>query len=119
MRYWKYQELVDSINESYLLGLDQNRSIQQSIAGVSEDFWFYPEDENIVTNLITLIQVLDLSIENMNGVYQGTIKVFENQLKLITDELLYKELDNTEVDLIKLSILDIQERIKTTNIIFL
>lgn len=101
MKNWSYKELVEAIVESYELGLDQGRSELQTIGGISEDFFFYPKEDNLMENLVTLTQILRLCIKNLNYVFEGTRNIFEEQLSLVSEELLSKELTQGEITELK------------------
>lgn len=116
MKNWNYNELIETIKESYELGLEQGRSEAQAIGGVSEDFFFYPEEDNIVENLITLTQILKLSMEYLNYVTEGTIDIFRKQLALVTDDVLNRELMPEEVIALKTELYYLLRKIELVEI---
>lgn len=117
MKYWKYQELIDAIHEAFLDGLDQDLSVEDTIACISEDYNYYPENEHLVTNLITLMEVIKLGIEQLNYVLQKEIDRFETLVNLNSESVLLQGLEHSEIDLIKKSIKEVREKVKTVPII--
>nr|WP_299172746.1 Imm3 family immunity protein [uncultured Allomuricauda sp.] len=116
MKNWNYEELVNEINESYKLGLEQGRDKLQSIGCVSEDYFFYPEDENLVENLISLIETIKLCIEHLNYVFNTTIEIFQKQKSLINKEFLSSELTSDEVEKLNSDIIQIDKKLKTLQV---
>lgn len=116
MKNWNYKELVEAIEESYELGLDQGRSDQQAIGGVSEDFFFYPIEENLVENLVSLTQILKLCIRHLNYIFEGTKNTFEEQFSLVSEELLSRELTQVEIKELKSEIDYVMSHLKVVEI---
>ncbi len=116
MKDWEYQELVDALDRSYQRNLDQGTSIYHAIGYTSNDFIFYPEIENVVPNLITLVHTINLRVDKLGKVYAPTLEYFRKQLSLLSEELLDEELKPSEKVLFKQSLYKLQEKLKTAEI---
>jgi hypothetical protein len=116
MKYWTYEELVTCIKNNFQSQIDQGLPVLQAIGVVSSDFWFYPENECIVENLIDITQTLHLCINHIGYVNEESIAVYHRQLNLLSDELLKAQLTDDEVVLLGQSIEDLNERLKSVEI---
>lgn len=96
MRNWNYKELKQTINEAYYDQLDQNQTKEQSIALVFEDFYFYPEEENVIENLIITIETTIIFIREFGYLRQKRVDFLKQYLAHVTDELLSIELSEEE-----------------------
>lgn len=117
MKNWNYNELITCINSNFQSQINQGLPISQAIGLVLEDFWFYPENENIIENLIDIIEVIKLRIDNLEIVYSTSIELYQHQLNLLTDDLLKTQLTTEEAILLKQSIIDLNEKLKNVEII--
>lgn len=117
MKNWTYNELITCISNNFQSQIEQGLPISQAIGLVLEDFWFYPENENVIENLIDIIEIIKLRIDNLGIAYSKSIELYERQLNLLTDELLKTQLTNEEEILLKQSITDLNEKLKNVKLI--
>jgi hypothetical protein len=114
MKNWKYNELIATYYNAYFSLVEQGVDIDQANNRNVDDFWFYPEEENIVPNLISIILYLKIQISFFKKVQLISIELFNKQLSLINEEILNGELDLEEIELLKESIEEIQIKLRTT-----
>ncbi len=117
MKNWTYNELIACINNNFQSQIDQGLSISDAIGLVSSDFWFYPENECVIENLINIIRTLNLCIKHLGCVNEKSVAVYHKQLNLLTDELLNAQLREEEVILLKQSAIDLNEKLKNVEIV--
>lgn len=100
MNNWSYKELIESINTCFKEQLLQGLSTIDAIGITSENFMFYPFENNKVENLITLIETIFLCLDNLNFVYKITVEKYKLQKTLLTEEEIRKDLLDDEFDLL-------------------
>jgi len=88
MKNWKYYELITYYYGSYFSAIEQNRSVEMAIGSTFEDYFFYPKEENLVSNLVTIIQNIKIQISLLKKVNKGSVDLFKTQLSFINNELL-------------------------------
>jgi len=116
MKNWEYKELIAALNESYSNLLIQNEEPNQAVSRVFEDFYFYPEEENRVENLITTMNTVRLRIENLGFAYYQETEFLKKQSKIVSDELLQKELNKEEVKDLKKELSKLFEKLNLIEI---
>ncbi len=116
MKNWSYKELIDTIKESYYDLLNQSERPDQAISRVFEDFYFYPEIENRVENLITSISTINLRLENLGYVYHPEVEFLNKQLEVVTDNMLEKELSIEEMKDLKQELSSFFDKLDTIEI---
>lgn len=115
---WDYEELIEAIEESYSDLVAQNMSPDQSIGLILEDFYFYPESENLVVNFIAIMNCIKLRIRELEFVYDGEKDLFFKQRSLVTEEVLAVELTSEERKDLESNISYVIDQLKTIEIKF-
>ena len=116
MKNWKYYELIAHYYSSYFSAVEQNRTIEIAIATIAEDYFFYPENENLTANLITTVQNLKIQISLLKKVNKGSVDLFRNLLSLVDEKSMKIELEPNEYEHFKESIEEIEYKLKTIKI---
>lgn len=116
MKNWKYYELIAHYYSSYFSAIEQNRTIEMAIASTFEDYFFYPIEDNLVTNMITIAQDIKIQISLLKKVNKTTVDLFKTQLSLIEDDLLSYELEPNEKEHFIETIQEIEYKLKTIEI---
>lgn len=111
MKNWNYFELLATIYKSFFLYKEQGDSSEQAIARMGLDFWFYPENENIIENLILIITTISIKLNLFEKVDMELIKVLEKQLLLINEDLLSSQLKENEIEHLNESIEEVNYKI--------
>ncbi len=104
MNNWSYNELIETINESFKEQLLQGLSTIDAIGITSENFMFYPLEDNKVENLVTLIETIFLCLDNLNFVYETTIEKYQKQKALLTKKEIKEDLLEEEFNLLMIRI---------------
>ena len=116
MKNWKYYELITYYYGSYFSAIEQNRSVEMAIGSTFEDYFFYPKEENLVSNLVTIIQNIKIQISLLKKVNKGSVDLFKTQLSFINNELLNNELEPNEKEHLMEAITEIEYKLKTIEI---
>lgn len=116
MKNWNYFELTATLYKSYFLYKEQGDSSEHAIARMGLDFWFYPENENIVENLLLITTSLSVKISLFKKVNKRSVDLFKNQLLMINDDLLSNELEPNEKEHLTETIEEIKYKLKTIEI---
>lgn len=114
MKNWKYNELVATYYNAYFSTIEQGATIDEANNINIDNFWFYPEEENIVSNLISIMLYLKIEISFSKKIHTTSIEIFNKQLSLINEEMLNKELVLEEIELFKEFVEDIQIKLRTS-----
>lgn len=115
MRNWNYFELIASLYKSFFLYKEQGDSSEKSIARMGLDFWFFPEEENVLENLLLINVTLSISLSLFKKVDDKMIRIFEKQLSLINNEFLSLNLNDKEMEHLTETIDEIKYKIKMMN----
>lgn len=116
MKNWDYFELIATYYRAYFALVEQGINVIEANNRIIDDFYSYPENENILSNLISIIQNINIQVCLSKRVFKGSVEVFNRQLHLINDELLIQELSTKEVEHLKESIEELQVKLKTTEL---
>jgi len=116
MKKWEYYELIAQHYNAFLSIVEQGSSIEMAIHRTYEDFYFYPESENVIENFISTILCINLQISLLKKVHKAYFDFFSQQLPLIKEEILMRELKCKEIEHLKELIEEISINLKTTAI---
>lgn len=100
MNNWHYKELLEAIDETFEDQMSQGLSATEAIGVTSENFIFYPLEENKVENLITLTETIFLCLNKLNFVFEATVRKYHQQKAFLTKQLLEADLLDWECDLL-------------------
>ena len=87
------------------------------MATTFEGYFFYPEDENLIWNLISNIQNINIQIALSKRVNKGSVDLFNNQLLAISETLLANVLGLAEVEHLKEDIDELSCKLKSIEIV--
>jgi hypothetical protein len=96
MKNWKYFEVIATYFRTYFIFISQGQSTSDANNRNLEDFWFLPNEENILINLIVLIQYIHIEISTTKMISKQIINKFYEQLKMLNNDLINDYLDNNE-----------------------
>jgi hypothetical protein len=113
MKNWEYFELIATYYRTYFALIEQGVNTIEANNRVIDDFYFFPENENVLSNLISLIQNINIQVSLFKKVYKSSANTFLSQLQLVNNELLSQELNNKEVEHLKESIKELKAKLKT------
>jgi hypothetical protein len=116
MKNWKYYEQIAHYYSSYFSAIEQNRSIEMAIATTFEDYFFYPKEDNLVSNMITIVLDIKIQISLLKKVNKTSVDLFKTQLSLMEDDLLSNELEPNEQEHLTETIEEIKYKLKTIEI---
>ncbi|MGV6860472.1 MAG: Imm3 family immunity protein [Putridiphycobacter sp.] len=100
MDNWEYSELLEAIKETFNEQLLQGLSVTEAIGVTSENFIFYPLENNKTENLITFIETIFLCLEHLNFVYETTLSKYNEQKLLLSEQQLKASLNAEEYTLL-------------------
>ncbi|GAB5415974.1 MAG: hypothetical protein Crog4KO_07550 [Crocinitomicaceae bacterium] len=98
MKNWKYLELIETLTEVYEDFLIQNVEKDQAISRLLDDFYFYPENEHKIENLITTIQTIKLRATALGYVYKAELDSLKKQIDDVPESLYQNELEQNEIE---------------------
>jgi hypothetical protein len=82
----KYYRLIAYFYSTIFDIVKQNVEIDIALSRTLDGYWFYPEDENRLSNLIVVIHFMNVEYA-MNKVFtKAQIKLYKDQLELIKDD---------------------------------
>jgi hypothetical protein len=98
MTDFKYFELIAYFYSGIFGQIKQGIEFDMAVSIKLDSYWFYPETENRLSNLIVLIHCLNVRYA-MNKVFTvKQIEVYRNQLELIKDDDLTIWLNQEEIE---------------------
>ena len=100
MKDWSYLELVNNIENIFDSIHSQGNSVKIAGARTFEDHWHNAEESHLVENLITTMTVIKLVIRNSNKISSGMANIFKSLSNKLTLEVLARELNKDEIDLL-------------------
>ncbi len=117
MKNWEYNELVATYYNAYFSLIEQGCNTQEANNRTMDDFWFFPTEENIIQNLISISIFIKIEISFFKKLKRSTLECFTLQKKLITKDLINKELNQEEKDLLEELLEENQKRIEECTIV--
>ena len=117
MKNWNYFELVATYYIAYFALIEQGVNVIEANDRIIDDFYFYPEDENVLSNLISIIQNITIQLCLLKKVHKSSIDAFQKQLLLLNNDVLNQELNAKEYEHLKESIEELLIKLRTIDII--
>lgn len=116
MKKWKYFELIAYYHRSFFQSIGQNSTIDTAIAITFDSYFFYPEDEYLIANLISNIQNINIQISLLKRVNREAVTLFEKQLLNVSDKILDEALKTDEIEHLKEDIEEVIYKLKTVEV---
>jgi len=113
MKKWKYFELIAYYHKSFFVAIEQNITIDMAISTTFESYFFYPEEEYLIANLISTIQNINIQISLLKRVNRGSVELLQNQLLKVSNDFLQSELEVDEIEHLKEDIEEVIYKLKT------
>ncbi|WP_318345426.1 hypothetical protein [Flagellimonas baculiformis] len=114
MGNWKYFQLITAFYRAFFNSIAQGIPIESAIHQVFEDFWFLPEEENILNNFICLIQYMEVNFSLNKVVKPNLVDLFYSHMEKLKPVKLDEFLDAEEIEHLKESINEIKYKIKAS-----
>lgn len=97
MGNWRYFELIATFYKALFGLMTQNVKINDAIHRTFDDFWFLPEDKNVVSNMVVLIQYIDVLNSLDTPINSQLANLFNTQLNKINSIQLEAHLNLEEI----------------------
>lgn len=101
---WKYYELIATFYRAFVSLMTQGTTGKESINRTFDDFWFLPEENNILTNMISLVQYIDVKIALGDEIADRLVDLFNLQQEKLNALKLEDYLSPEEIEHLKESI---------------
>lgn len=112
MGNWKYYQLIATFYRALFTLIAQGVKINDAIHRVFEDFYFFPEKENMLSNLVIKIQYINMLCSLDNNINSTLVDSFNLQLEKINELKIEDYLDIEEIENLKESIDELKFKIK-------
>jgi hypothetical protein len=112
MSNWNYFELIAIYYRSYFGLINQGELLSNANNRNINDFWFLPNEENLLANLITIIQYINIEVSVSKFVSKSANDIFTKQLTLIDEKLINQFLSEKEKEHLLEGIDDLKMKIK-------
>jgi|GEM_PF-5927930 len=116
MENWNYLELKGAIMETFNDQIEQGLLPMEAIGVTSENFIFHPLEDNKVENFITYAETIFLCLNNLNFVYETTVRIYNEQKMLLSNQILKENLLDLEYDLLLRRIGELELRLAISEI---
>jgi hypothetical protein len=115
MGNWKYYQLIATFYRAFFNLVGQGVNFGESIDRVFNDFWFYPEEKNIINNLISLIQYINVKFSLDKKINIDLVNSFNSQIEKMYLVNLKENLTAEEIEHLNETIDEIKYKIKEMN----
>ena len=111
MGNWKYYQLIATFYRSLFALISQGVSIKDATHRIIDDFWFLPEEKNVISNLVSLIQYINILFSLNETINIQLIDSFNRQVDKLSNIDLQDYLNVEELEHFKESIDEIKFKI--------
>ena len=116
MGNWKYYQLIATFYRALFGSIAQGMPIKDATHRVFEDFWFFPEEENILSNLVSLVQYINVLFSIDKTISIELINLFNQQVEKLNLINLKEKLSAEEIEHLEETIDEMKFKInKITN----
>jgi hypothetical protein len=98
MSNFKYFELIAYFYSSIFAQVKQGIDFDMAVNSRLDDYWFFPEYENRLTNLVVQIQYLNVKFAMNKSFTAKQIEIYKHQLELIKNDDLTAWLSPDELE---------------------
>lgn len=116
MGNWRYYQIIATFYRALFNLIGQGVSYSEAINRVFNDFRFLPEENNILSNLICLIQYIDVKFSIEKAINNELVFLFNSQVEKMKLINLEESLSSDEIEHLKETIDEIKFKIKNMNI---
>ena len=111
MGNWKYYQLIATFYRALFALISQRVSIKDATHRIIDDFWFLPEEKNVISNLTSLIQYINILFSLNEIITIQLIDSFNRQVGKLSIIDLEDYLNVDEIEHLKESIDEIKIKI--------
>ncbi|CAH0337464.1 hypothetical protein FVB9288_03227 [Flavobacterium sp. CECT 9288] len=115
MGNWKYYQLIVTFYKALFGSIEQGIPIKDATHRVFEDFWFFPEEENILSNLVSLVQYITVLFSFDKTISIKLINLFNQQVEKLNLINLKEKLSADEIEHLEETIDKIKFKINKMN----
>lgn len=115
MGNWKYFELIASFYKGFINLIGQGVAFNEALNRAFDDFWFFPEEKNVISNLVVLIQFIETKFSINKTINNELIDLFNLQIDKASVIKFEEHLDLKETEHLKESIEEIKYKIRMMN----
>lgn len=98
MGNWKYYQLIATFYRALFGSVEQGVKINDAIHRVFEDFYFFPEKDNVISNMVIVIQYVEVLFSLDKNISIDLINLFNLHLKKVNEIKLGDYLDAEEIE---------------------
>lgn len=115
MENWKYYQLIATFYRALFALIAQGVKINDAIHRVFEDFYFFPEEKNTLSNFVSKIQYINVLYSLDKNINTELVNSFKLHLNKINEIKLEDYLDSEEIEHLEESIDEVNHKIKSMN----
>lgn len=113
MGNWKYYQLIATFYSALFALVAQGVKINDAIHRIFEDFYFFPEEKNTLSNFIIKIQYVNVLYSLDKNINAELVNSLYLQLDKINDIILEDYLNSEEIENLEESIRELKYKIKS------
>jgi len=115
MENWKYFQLIASFYKGFINLIGQGVALNEALNRTFDDHWFFPEEKNVISNLVVLIQFIETKFSLEKIINNELIELFYLQTNKLSKIELEEHLDLGEIEHLKESIDEVKYKIRMMN----
>ena len=115
MGNWKYYQLIATFYGAFFDLVGQGVTYGDAINRVFNDFWFFPEENNKLVNLISLTQYIEVKFSMDNKINNDLVVLFNSQIEKMNSINLEENLTLEEIEHLTETIDEINYKIDKMN----
>lgn len=113
MGNWKYYELIAAFYRAFISLIAQDVADKKANDRTFDDFWFFPEENNVLVNMVSLVQYINIKIALRDEITDQLIDLFNLQQEKLNALKLEDYLSPEEIEDLEESIEDTVYNIKS------